>query len=578
MGALGHLNFLVVLGAQLPSKPLTKGDQLQGSLRQSLTQENSEATTHDQPARASSPRGSQTPQLRRRRPMAVPACDMMASFCVLNYGLYPVESTSSEGKCGCQGLKNCSELSWEKEVTPSAPSMFSAPTPSSSSSSVPGETKTLEGDSELQRMCKSAFPDMVMVPRGVVDLDTSYKERSREKVTKINLVLTLDNIAALAVIGTMNIFGAIYMWKICTRRSCSCRVCRNQYRTMSLIGSGGYGSVFLVQRMSDSKLFVSKKILVREITEVDEYSREAKDLVTLRHRHIVSYEDDFVHVEYGGLEPKTYFMIIMEYCPEGDLKEKIESDFFSFTEDWVRTIFAQLIQAVQYLHSKNVIHRDLKSQNVFLAHNGRVRLGDFGLCRHTQRAAAGNSTLTHAGTDCYMAPEMLSSSRYGKPADMWSLGCVLYELCTGQFMWELEGILGAMVMKDSHAVQKLVQVEIAPAVGNELKSILKRLLSTSPANRPTATACLRKRLFKRGYSLSRQTFGDSLGEPVSTPLSSPSEEFDGSDTEEAKVEQGSSDDEEDVDDEEPIQKGVCFESPHRGQRQKRRRQAKKGWR
>lgn len=576
MGALGPLNFLVVLGAQLPSKPLTKGDQVQGRLRESLAQENSEAT-NDQPVASSSPRGAHLPHLRRRRPMAVPACDMVASLCVLNYGLCPVESTSTggEGKCGSQDLKNYSNPSWEKEVAPSVPFMFSDPTPSSSST--PGRTKTVEVDKDLQRMCQSAFPDMVMVPRSVVDLDTSHKEGSREQVAKMILVLTLDNIAALAVIATMNIFGAIYLWKICTRKSCSCRVCRNQYRTMSLIGSGGYGSVYLVERISDSKLFVSKKILVREITEVDEYSREAKDLVTLRHRHIVSYEDDFVHVEYGGLEPKTYFMIVMEYCPEGDLKEKIETDFFSFTEDWVRTIFAQLLQAVQYLHSKNVIHRDLKSQNVFLAQNGRVRLGDFGLCRHTQRAAAGNSTLTHAGTDCYMAPEMLSSSRYGKPADMWSLGCVLYELCTGQFMWELEGILGAMVIKDSHAVQKLVQVEIAPAVGNELKSTMKRLLSTSPAARPTATACLRKRLFKRGFALSRQTFGDSLGEPVSTPLSSPSEEFGGSDAEEGKAEQGSSDEEEEVEEEEPVQK-VSDESLKRGQRQKRRRPTKKGWR
>ena len=84
-------------------------------------------------------------------------------------------------------------------------------------------------------------------------------------------------------------------------------------------------------------------------------------------------------------------------CVRGDLKEKIEQDFANFTEDWVRTVFAQLLQAVQYLHSKNVIHRDLKSQNVFLAHDGHVRLGDFGLCRHTQKEHMNQPTLTHAG-------------------------------------------------------------------------------------------------------------------------------------------------------------------------------------
>lgn len=367
--------------------------------------------------------------------------------------------------------------------------------------------------------CMRACPGMVMVPRSIVDLDVSdntFAARRRD-VARFILVMSEDNIAALVVIGALSVLGAIYLWKICTRKSCSCRLCRNQYRTLHLIGAGGYGSVYLVERLGDGSRFVSKKIPVREITEVDEYSKEAKELVTLRHRHIVSYEEDFVHVEYGALEPKTYFIIIMEYCPEGDLKSKIELDFCCFTEEWVRTVFAQLLQAVQYLHSKSVIHRDLKSQNVFLAYDGRVRLGDFGLCRHTPSRALGSATLTHAGTDCYMAPEMLSSSRYGKPADMWSLGCVLYELCTGQFMWELDGILGAMVMKDAHTVSKLIHEYIVPSVGQSLTSVLKRLLSVNPANRPTATACMRRKVFRRGFPLSRQSFGESLDEAASPP-------------------------------------------------------------
>jgi len=385
--------------------------------------------------------------------------------------------------------------------------------------SEPGETNVAES------FCRSICPDMVMVPRRVANLAVRGEpialnfspteeemQRTRHEAKTFTLVLSHDNIAALLVISSLSVLGAIYLWKICTRRRCSCRLCKNQYRTLHLLGSGGYGSVHLVDRLGDGMRFALKKIPVREITEVDEYSREAKELIKLRHRHIVSYEDDFVHVEYGALEPKMYFIIIMEHCPEGDLKEKIEVDFYNFTEEWVRTVFAQLLQAVQYLHSKNVIHRDLKSQNVFLAHDGRVRLGDFGLCRRTPTQALGESTLTHAGTDCYMAPEMLSSSKYGKPADMWSLGCVLYELCTGVFMWELDGILGAMVMKNSHTVQKLVHENMVPAVGNALKALLKRLLSISPVARPTVTTCIRKKVFKRSFPLSHQPFGESLGE------------------------------------------------------------------
>jgi len=395
-----------------------------------------------------------------------------------------------------------------------------ASAPSAPSSRQQGAALVDAMTQDEESLCRLACPGFLIIPRILAEPGMHFDRHSVSHSGgpgKVIIVMSYDNIAALVVICALSILGAIYLWKICTRKSCACRLCLNQYRQLDLIGSGGYGSVYLIQRLCDGQRFVSKKIMVRNITEVDEYSKEAKELVTLRHRHIVSYEEDFVHVEYGTLEPKTYFIIIMEHCPEGDLKEKIEQDFCSFTEEWVRTVFAQLLQAVQYLHSKNVIHRDLKSQNVFLAEDGHVRLGDFGLCRHTRNQAIGSATFSHAGTDCYMAPEMLSSSRYGKPADIWSLGCVLYELCSGQFMWELDGILGATVMTQSHIVQKLVHDNVVPAVGNAIRSFLRRLLSVRPELRPTATACIRKKLFKRAFPVSREPFGDQLDVGENTP-------------------------------------------------------------
>lgn len=452
---------------------------------------------------STAPPSPSRPALLQRQPAAKPFPQVWPTDTVgLDAGSFPAEAFS-EYVCEQMCFK------WYPERRPpsspwgtSRPSTSPAPEEASRLASS-SEHDSAEGDGE--NLTSGEMPEHTGAS-DVVAQDADTRKRH------FTLEMSPDNVAALAVITMLSFLGAIYLWKICTRKSCACRLCRNQYRTLNLLGSGGYGSVYLVERLGDGARFVSKKILVREITEVDEYSREAKDLVTLRHKHIVSYEDDFVHVEYGGLEPKTFFMIIMEYCPEGDLKEKIESDFLGFTESWVRTVFAQLLQAVQYLHSKNVIHRDLKSQNVFLMHDGLIRLGDFGLCRHTRNRALGSATLTHAGTDCYMAPEMLSSSKYGKPADMWSVGCVLYELCTGQFMWELDGILGAMVMKDSLAVAKLLQSNLVPAIGGPLASLMKRLLSVSPNGRPTATECIRKKIFKRGFVMSTQTFGQALGE------------------------------------------------------------------
>lgn len=421
-----------------------------------------------------------------------------------------------------------------RKIEASAGSLQLADASLDSSASTSPETEKLVIGANDASTCQCSCPGAVVVPQHIFEQaallhEADVKEKGKSKA-HITLVMSHENMLALTVITILSIFGAIYLWKICTRQRCSCRLCRFQYRCGDLLGSGGYGSVYLVDRVTDGEQFVAKKILVRDITEVDEYSLEAKELITLRHKHIVSYEDDFVHVEYGTFEPKTYFVIIMEFCPEGDLKGKIELDFPNFTEDYVRSVFAQVLEAVQYLHSKNVIHRDLKSQNVFLTNDGQVRLGDFGLCKHTRgHDGIGSASLTHAGTDCYMAPEMLSSSKYGKPADMWSLGCVLCELVTGVFMWELDGILGAMVMKDSQAVVKLLKAKMVPCVGNTITSLLKRLLSIRPEARPTITTCLRKKLFKPNFPLSREPFGQFLDPEGSQEQSesSPSRELAG---------------------------------------------------
>ena len=152
-------------------------------------------------------------------------------------------------------------------------------------------------------MCEEGLPHIIMLPRSAVSL-APFKTEPQMNKNKIILHLTRDNIAALSIIAALNVLGAIYLWKICTRKSCSCKLCRNGYRSLDLLGAGGYGSVYLVERLPKLQRFVAKRIPIKEITQVDEYSREAKELILLRHRHIVSYEEDFVHIEYA-LEPKT---------------------------------------------------------------------------------------------------------------------------------------------------------------------------------------------------------------------------------------------------------------------------------
>merc|ERR1712070_1002143 len=95
-------------------------------------------------------------------------------------------------------------------------------------------------------LCQQVFPDMILVPKSMVDLDLAVIPHTEKKLT---LVMSNDNVAALVVLCALSDPGAIYLWKICTCKQCSCRPCKNQYQTLDLLGSGGYGSVFLVERL-----------------------------------------------------------------------------------------------------------------------------------------------------------------------------------------------------------------------------------------------------------------------------------------------------------------------------------------
>jgi len=108
----------------------------------------------------------------------------------------------------------------------------------------------------------------------------------------------------------------------------------------------------------------------------------------------------------------------MEFCEGGDLKEKIDDRFYkkiNYSKQEILDILIQICEGLNYLHNRDIIHRDIKSQNIFLTKH-QIRIGDFGLAKKIKKKKNNRTSyMTKVGTDCYMAPEVLQGHNYGKP-------------------------------------------------------------------------------------------------------------------------------------------------------------------
>jgi fused-like protein len=194
------------------------------------------------------------------------------------------------------------------------------------------------------------------------------------------------------------------------------------YHVIELIGEGGFGKVYRARRKGTG-LVVAMKFIVKKgknEKELRSLRQEIDILTELNHDNIVLLLDAF--------ETQTEFVVVMEYA-KGELFEVLEDDK-SLPEEQVRSIAKQLVLALQYLHSKRIIHRDMKPQNILVGRNGTVKLADFGFAR----AMSYNTMVLTSikGTPLYMAPELVQEQSYTHTADLWSLGCILYELYYGQ--------------------------------------------------------------------------------------------------------------------------------------------------
>jgi len=203
------------------------------------------------------------------------------------------------------------------------------------------------------------------------------------------------------------------------------------YKIIKRVGFGSSGLVYKVVKKNDptNKIYILKQIPYSEPNleetnkKVQSAQNEALILSKLSCKYIVKYYNSFIDDEYN-------LNIIMEYCDSGDLNSfisNLKKENKYLTEEEIWRFFIQISLGLAYIHSKNILHRDLKPMNIFLSNKNQVKIGDLGVAKLLSTNANANTCI---GTPYYLSPEICQEKPYNSKGDVWALGCILYELCT----------------------------------------------------------------------------------------------------------------------------------------------------
>ncbi|KAL4500532.1 hypothetical protein ABPG72_002956 [Tetrahymena utriculariae] len=266
------------------------------------------------------------------------------------------------------------------------------------------------------------------------------------------------------------------------------------YKKIKLLGQGTYGKAFLVERKSDGLKCVIKQIEMSHMTEEErkEAQKEANILQMLNHHNIIKYHEQYK-------TKKGRLCIVMDYADGGDLNQVITKARSNIPEEQILNWLLQLSLALNYVHNKNIIHRDIKAQNVFLSSNNIVKLADFGIARIL--SCTKDKAQTFIGTPYYLAPELVNSDPYTTKADIWSLGVLIYHLCTLKPPFEADNIPSLMIKISRGQFPPIPQI-----YSKELRYLVNEMLTVDHNQRPSALQILEKPLIKgRAMSLMSET-------------------------------------------------------------------------
>ncbi|KAG9252473.1 kinase-like domain-containing protein [Emericellopsis atlantica] len=272
------------------------------------------------------------------------------------------------------------------------------------------------------------------------------------------------------------------------RRICNDGDPREIFRGFTKIGQGASGGVYTGHERGTNRLVAIKQMNLEQQPKKDLIINEIIVMKESSHPNIVNYLDSYLT---GG-----ELWVVMEFMEGGSLTDVVT--FNIMTEGQIASVCRETLKGLQHLHSKGVIHRDIKSDNILLSNEGNIKLTDFGFCATINEAQ--NKRTTMVGTPYWMAPEVVTRKEYGRKVDIWSLGIMSIEMIEGEPPYLTESPLRALWLIATNGTPKIKDEHNLTPV---FKDFLYFALKVDPEKRASAHDLLRHDFMKQCVDLAQ---------------------------------------------------------------------------
>ena len=257
----------------------------------------------------------------------------------------------------------------------------------------------------------------------------------------------------------------------------------NGFEIIQKLGDGSFSVVYKVRRKLDNIIYALKKVKLLKLKEKEKQNalNEVRILASIKSPFVIKYKEAFIE------ESDKSLCIVMEYANHGDLHQTI-SKFrkmnYLMDESDIWRILIQMVKGLKALHDLKILHRDLKSANIFLFSDGTAKIGDCNVSKVVYEGIG----YTQTGTPYYASPEVWNDSPYDIKSDIWSLGVVIYEMLTLHPPFRAENMedLYKKVLKGQYA-------KINDKYSDDISNIIKLLLKVNPNERPTCDQILKNK-------------------------------------------------------------------------------------